>query len=174
VGPLKFQPLVWTIMLLALAMSGRLQVPTMALAMTVLGFAGAMGNVELDTNLIVKVPDEKLARVSSIEMLLDFLAGVLGPAAGGCLTEWWGTERAIWILLGVSGFVALAGLVLWNPVIASEGVIPETTVASGRTPELTEAAPARPQPGSRDRRMAERQPVTAVLRSGKRPRAGVS
>ncbi|MGD0699471.1 MAG: MFS transporter [Trebonia sp.] len=116
-SPLKFQPLVWTIMLLALAMSGWLQVPAMALAMTVLGFFGAMGNVEIDTYLIVKVPDRKLARVSSIEMLLDFLASVLGPALGGCLTECWGTEAAIWILLVVSGFIALASFVLRNLVI---------------------------------------------------------
>jgi hypothetical protein len=160
----------------------------MALAMTVLGFFGAMGNVELDTYLIVKVPDKKLARVSSIEMVLDFLAGVLGPALGGFLTECWGTEASIWILLGVSGFIALASFALrnlvnrfialassalqdlasgfialerfallslasgfialerfaqWVTAIARQGAIPAPPVASGREPELTEAAPAR-------------------------------
>jgi hypothetical protein len=172
-SPLKFQPFVWTSMLLALAMSGWLQVPTMALAMMVLGFAGAMGNVELDTYLIVKVPDKKLARVSSIEMLLDFLAGVVGPALGGCLTEWWGTENAIWTLLGVSGFIALSSIVLRNPGIAMRRLIPKPAVASRIEPELT-AAPTRLRPGSRAGRTAERPTVTASSRSTKRSRAGVS
>ena len=188
-SPIKFQPLVWTLMLFALAMSGWLQVPTMALAMTVLGFFGAMGNVELDTYLIVNVPDRKLARVSSIEMLLDFLAGVLGPALGGCLTEYWGTEAAIWILLGVSGLVvvasfarrnsvsgviALASLVFRNPVPAMQDSVLAQSVADGRKPELTGAVPVRPRPDPRDTRVVEHRHVMPSSRSAKRSRARVS
>jgi hypothetical protein len=188
-------------MLLALAMSGRLQVPMMAVAMTVLGFAGATGNVELDTHLILKVPDKKLARVSSIEMLLDFLAGVLGPALGGCLTECWGTEVAIWILLGVSGFIALASFALRNLVnrcialagcalrnlangsialtfalrnlaTARQDAIPASPAASARKPDLTEPAPALLRRDSR-KENGRAQPVAGPP-SAQRHRAKVS
>jgi len=108
-SPLQLQPLVWTIMLLALALSGRWQTPAMAVVMAVLGLTGAMGNVELNTYLMVAVPDEKLARVTSIEMLLDFLASALGPALGGFLTVWCGTGAALWILVGLSALIASWG-----------------------------------------------------------------
>lgn len=109
-SPLKFQPLIWTVMLFILAALGWLMVPVMAVVMAVLGLAGAMGNVELDTYLLVKVPRGKLARVTSIEMLLDFLAGSLGPALGGLLIESGGTEFSIWVLLTLSALIAIPAL----------------------------------------------------------------
>jgi MFS family permease len=105
-SPLKLQPFIWTCMLVVLALSGAFQVPAMALVMMAFGTAGAMGNVALDTYILVKVPDKKLARVTSIEMLLDFAACALGPALGGLLTEMFGTADAIWWLVGLSAAFA--------------------------------------------------------------------
>jgi predicted MFS family arabinose efflux permease len=122
-SPLKFQPLIWTVMLLILAVSGRLMVPVMGGVMVVLGLVGAMGNVELDTYLFVKVPKEKLARVSSIEMLLDFLASSLGPAIGGLLIEARGTVFSIWVLLAVSAIIAILAVQLRVPSIVSPAAI---------------------------------------------------
>ena len=116
-SPLEFQPLIWTIMLFILAVSGWLMIWVMAVVMAVLGLVGAMGNVELDSYLFVKVPKEKLARVTSIEMLLDFLAGVLGPALGGLLIESGGTEISICVLLAVSAIFAILALQLRVPSI---------------------------------------------------------
>ena len=96
-SPLKFQPLIWTIMLFSLVGLGPQMVPVMAVVMAVLGLAGAMGNVELDTYLLFRVPKAKFARVTSIELLLDYLAGSLGPALGGLLVESEGTEHSIWV-----------------------------------------------------------------------------
>jgi predicted MFS family arabinose efflux permease len=113
-SPLKLQPFIWTCMLIVLALSGGLQVQAMALVMTALGTAGAVGNVALDTYVLVKVPDKKLARVTSIEMLLDFAACALGPALGGLLLEWSGsTANAIWWLAGLSA--AFAAITLLAP-----------------------------------------------------------
>ena len=114
-SPLKFQPLIWTVMLAVLVMSGRWQLPAMALVMLVLGLAGAAGNVELDTYLVRKVPDKKLARVTSIEMLFDFAASALGPALGGLLTELYGTRHAMWVLLVLTLPFAVLGFRLRVP-----------------------------------------------------------
>lgn len=104
-SPLKLQPFIWTGMLFILAWGG-FQVAAMALVMMALGTAGAVGNVALDTYLLVKVPDKKLARVFSIEMLLDFAACALGPAVGGLLTEGLGTGTAIWWLVAFTAAIA--------------------------------------------------------------------
>jgi hypothetical protein len=117
-SPLQFQPLIWTIMLLVLTLSGRIQVPIMAFVMMVLGLVGAMGNVELGTYLMRKVPDAKVARVTSIEMVLDFAASAVGPALGGLLTELWGTGTSILALLVISASIALPTIGLKVPFIA--------------------------------------------------------
>ncbi|MGH3293048.1 MAG: MFS transporter, partial [Trebonia sp.] len=133
-SPLKLQPFIWTGMLVILAVSGGLQVPAMALVMVALGTAGAMGSVALDTYVLVKVPDKKLARVTSIEMLLDFAAGALGPALGGLLTELCGTEVALWWLIGCTAAIAIVTVlgprldVLVSTATAREPQAPVSTV----------------------------------------------
>jgi hypothetical protein len=117
---LKLQPLIWTGMLIVLSVSGGLQVPAMGLVMMVFGTAGAMGNVALGTYIFENVPDKKLARVSSIETLLDFAACAVGPALGGLLTQWFGTEDALWCLVGCTAVIAIitgcgSSPNLWRP-----------------------------------------------------------
>jgi predicted MFS family arabinose efflux permease len=129
-SPLGFQPFVWAVMLLVLAFSGRLQIPVMAFVMTVLGLVGAMGNVELGTYLMRKVPDAKVARVNSIEMVLDFAASAVGPALGGLLTELWGTGTSILVLFAASTLIALPAIGLKVPVIAT----PIRSMAAGEAP----------------------------------------
>ena len=108
---LKFQPFIWICMLVVLGISGGLQVPAMALVMMALGTAGAMGNVAIDTYILVVVPDKRIARVTSIEMLLDFAACALGPALGGLLMELSNTSDAIWWLVGLTTVIAVITLV---------------------------------------------------------------
>jgi hypothetical protein len=110
-SPLRLQPFIWAGMLIVLAISGAFQVLAMALVMMVLGTAGAVGNVALDTYVLVTVPDKKLARVTSIGMLLDFAAGALGPALGGLLTELFGTADAIWWLVGLTAPIAVITII---------------------------------------------------------------
>jgi Major Facilitator Superfamily len=164
-SPLKFQPLVWTTMLLVLAKSGSWQVPAMAFVMMVLGLAGAMGNVELDTYLMMKVPDAKLARVTSIEMLLDFLASALGPAFGGILTVWCGVQDAMWVLFGVSAAIFVWGFKVMGLKIPATGVpdqIPEGHEFAGK-PSTPTSVGYVSRSESHDGRV-ERHPVSVGLR----------
>lgn len=81
---IKIQPFIWCIALLFLALSGQSwQIPCMAPVMLVLGFTGAMGNIELDTYMVKKFPDVMLARVMSVDRLAKFAACAVGPVLGG-------------------------------------------------------------------------------------------
>jgi hypothetical protein len=145
-SPLKLQPFICTCMLVVLAVSGGLQVPVMALVMAALGTAGAMGNVALDTYILVRVPDKKLARVTSIEMLLDFAACALGPALGGLLTEVAGTGDALWWLVGLTAAIAIAAVlgphldVLVSPAVAGEQQASVSPVPAAAQPDSVMAS----------------------------------
>jgi hypothetical protein len=144
-SPLKLQPRIWAIMLLVFAVSGRWQIPVMALVMMVFGLVGAMGNVELDTYLNQKVPDKKLGRVTSIEMLLDFAAAALGPVLGGLLTELYGTGNAVWALLGFTAVLVVLGFRMPPvPVTAALVAAPApSAIASIQMVSAARRAPAR-------------------------------
>jgi MFS family permease len=112
---LRMQPVVWATMLALLSMSGRWQVPMMAIAMAVLGFSGALSNVELDSHLFVHVSLDKQARVASIGGLIEFAACAIGPAFGGVITERFGAEDAVWLLFFLTLPCVLFGLRLRVP-----------------------------------------------------------
>jgi MFS family permease len=83
---IRIQPFVWLIALFVLAISGQSwQIPCMAFVMLVLGFTGAMGNIEVDTYMVKKFPDAMRARVMSIDRLAKFAACAVGPAFGGVM-----------------------------------------------------------------------------------------
>jgi MFS family permease len=109
-SPLQVQPVVWLAMLGLLGASGRWEVPAMAIAMAVLGFSGALSNVELESYLFLHVPPDKQARVASIGMLIDFAACALGPAFGGAITELLGAGKAVWLLFTLTIPCAVFGL----------------------------------------------------------------
>src|SRR6185437_2809215 len=132
-SPLKYQPLVWTLMLVLLAAMGGRMVLVMSVVMLVLGLAGAMGNVELDTYLLANMPEGKFARVTSYKLLLDFLAACLGPAFGGLLFVTLGTESSIIVLLLLSGMMAIPAFYLKVPDVVLRpvpGLLPEPLVKS--------------------------------------------
>jgi MFS family permease len=111
-GWAKAQPAIWAVMLAVLALSGPWRVPCTAIAMMVLGWSGAMANVELDTHIMRSVRPTKLARVTSIDMLLTFLACSFGPVLGGRLSGFAGGQGdesgpAVWVLCGLSVCCAL-------------------------------------------------------------------
>jgi MFS family permease len=106
-GWAKAQPAIWAVMLAILALSGSWRVPCTAIAMMVLGWSGAMANVELDTHIMRSVRRTQLARVTSIDMLLTFVACSLGPVLGGRLSGFGGggggeSELAVWMLCCLS------------------------------------------------------------------------
>jgi MFS family permease len=118
----------------------------MAAVMIVLGFAGAMGNVELDTYLNERVPDGMLARVTSIGRLMSFSACALGPALGGILIGIYGGQPAVFSLFVMTlAFVAISIRV---PTI----VTPENTATrTADGGEVADAVDDRSEVASRSR-----------------------
>lgn len=88
-----------------------------AIIMAILGMTGAIGNVQLDTHLMLNVDRVMQARVNSVVRLTSLAAAAIGPVVGGVLFEEFGARRAmssLWILtsapLAISIFMALASL----------------------------------------------------------------
>jgi len=69
--------------------------------MVVLGFMGAMGNIEVGTYLVQNAED-KLARVTSIGRLTSFSACAIGPILGGFLFQKYGLQDTVYSLLGIT------------------------------------------------------------------------
>jgi MFS family permease len=113
---IKIQPYIWSVALLTLAISRpSWQIPCMVLVMIVLGFTGAMGNVELDTYLNQRVPEGMLARVTSIGRLMSFSACAIGPILGGILIERYSVKPAVFFLFVMT--LAIAVLSIRVPAI---------------------------------------------------------
>jgi MFS family permease len=85
----------------------------LAFVMGILGFTGALGNVEFGTYLIQNAPAEMLARITSIGRLLSFTACALGPIIGGAVMQEYGIQDAA-SLLGI-GILTLLSLSLFLP-----------------------------------------------------------
>jgi MFS family permease len=66
-----------------------------AIAMAILGFTGALGNIALDTHLMRNVDKEMLARVTSVGRLATFAAAAIGPLLGGVLVQELGVPDAM-------------------------------------------------------------------------------
>jgi hypothetical protein len=148
---IKIQPFVWCIALFVLAISGQSwQIPCMAPVMLVLGFTGAMGNIELDTYMVKKFPDAMLARVMSIDRLVKFAACAVGPALGGIMVA--GGARILeshGVQLAVSSLVVMTSLlVLFSFRTPSLAVSIRTPLASAQGAEPQAACVnSFPEPG---------------------------
>jgi MFS family permease len=145
----KIQPLVWCVALFFLAISGQSwQIPCMATVMLVLGFTGAMSNIELDTYMVKKFPDAMLARVMSIDRLAKFAACAVGPALGGIVTA--GGARILesnGVQFAVGALVVMTSLlVLFSFRTPSLAVSIGTPLAQAGGPERL-AARVSPPPG---------------------------
>jgi len=79
-----------------------------ACAMAFLGFSGAVGNIAIDTFMILHA-GEKLARVLSIDRLTSFIALALGPALGGALYAS-GAQVALNVLFAITIVLVVGSL----------------------------------------------------------------
>jgi MFS family permease len=132
---IKIQPFIWAVALLVLTISPpSAQVPCMAVVMMVLGYTGAMGNVELDTYLIERVPDGMLARVTSIGRLMSFSACAMGPALGGILIGSYGVQIAVFSLFVMT--IVFAAISIRVPSLTAP------KITAGRATDRGEAADA--------------------------------
>jgi MFS family permease len=102
----------WLLAILVLATSGELSFSRMALVMGVLGFTGALGNVELGSYLIERAPEEMLARTTSVSRLMSFAACALGPIIGGFTIQRYGVRSAVLLLCVAITIMSLFSLLV--------------------------------------------------------------
>jgi predicted MFS family arabinose efflux permease len=68
----------------------------------VLGLSGAIGNLEIDKYLLLRSPDKLLARVVSVNNLMEYCAAAVGPILGGLFVELLGFQGAIYGLMFIT------------------------------------------------------------------------
>jgi MFS family permease len=140
---LPIQMGVWMTTLGFLAWRGAQSYPDLTIAMAILGFTGALGNIALDTFVIRNAAETILARVMSVDRLASFLALALGPPLGGILFQLCGTRSAIGVLL------ILTGCLLAGAFLASSHIFPESPFKRATLSSSTIRPLAQPLPGAR-------------------------
>ena len=109
----------WVAALAVLAISGGESPFWMGIVMAILGFTGAMGNIEVGTYLIQHVAENMLARVTSIGRLMSFAAGAIGPVVGGFLFQKYGVQDTVnWLFITT---ILLAMYSLFTPSMRARG-----------------------------------------------------
>lgn len=77
------------------------------IVMAIVGFTGALGNIEVNTYLLQNVHEHMLARISGINRQLTYGATAVGPLIGGFLIQEFGTQQAVQCLAAITAFLAL-------------------------------------------------------------------
>jgi MFS family permease len=130
---LRVQMCSWSIAFVVLAVSGAQSAWFIAIAMLILGFTGAVGNIEFSTYLTRKA-GRMLARVTSIGQVMAIGASALGPFLGGVFIQGFGIQNAVRIFFVV---VLILTFVAFSPPAKSA-----RTAASNDVPQDTgNAAP---------------------------------
>jgi MFS family permease len=96
---LPIQMVVWGGALAFLVIFGVLSVPCCAAAMLILGFTGAIGNIESRTYFVSHVADGMIAKITGIDQMVMIGAMALGPVVGGAAVQNYGPQGAIEFLL---------------------------------------------------------------------------
>jgi MFS family permease len=142
----------WLAAIVILALPGGLSFSHMVFVMAILGFSGALGNVELGTYLLQNAPEDMLARVTGTGRLLSFGACAVGPMLGGIVAEEYGIRTAVVLLLA-----AILALSLFSFLMPSAGsrkkprCLPPVIIselAEANYPELILANPREATPAS--------------------------
>lgn len=107
---LRIQIWMWTGAFAMLTLSRGSPVLLMAIALTIIGFSGALGNIALDTYLVSNVAERMFGRITSVDRLTTFGALALGPLVGGACVEWWGIRQSILGLLVAVGVLAVVSV----------------------------------------------------------------
>ena len=109
---LPIQMFLWTLALVFLWRAGGLPAAWSTAAMFVLGFTGAIGNIEFGTYLVAHVADDMIARVTAIGQMLAIGACALGPVLGGYAIQTYGVKDAVVLLLALVIVLSLFSLLM--------------------------------------------------------------
>ena len=136
----RLQTLIWFFGFAVLALLTGPQVIQMAIVMAVLGFTGAMGNIELDTHLMRNFDRDMLGRATSVSRLMSLVACAIGPAVGGVIVQEFGITGAVTFLCVVTSALPVLAFITPAPG-ASRGqardrpelVVPDAPVPVGQS-----------------------------------------
>jgi MFS family permease len=118
-----------------------------ATVMTVIGFAGALGNIELRRHIMHNTDEAMLARTTSISTLATSVGVALGPVLGGLLFQQFGVQWASICLFLCALVLMLVSFRM--PTTPQDQWAPPTSEGSGQNP-ASEAAESR-HPEGKDR-----------------------
>lgn len=104
---IQIQLWVWAAAFAALWIVGGKSFLPIAAVMTVLGFTGALSNIQFGTYLMDSVAETMLARVTSAGNLMSFAACAAGPAVGGILVQYCKVEKSVFSLLIMTIILAI-------------------------------------------------------------------
>ena len=137
---IRLQAFVWFLGFAVLALQAGRHVLPMALVMAILGFTGALGNIELDTHLMRNVEKDMLARVTSIGRLVALVACAIGPVFGGILSQEFGVQGAMTGLFLITAALPVLSFVAsstaeprGHSVDRQETAMPDTTIPVGES-----------------------------------------
>lgn len=130
---IKFQAWSWTAAFALLAMFGGQSFLLLAVMMAVLGCTGALGNIELNTNLIRGVDEGMLARVTSIGRMMTFGACAVGWAVGGILAQV-NARHAVGVLFVMTIALPALSAVTPRPLGPSRPGMPDDSVQDNPVP----------------------------------------
>lgn len=115
---LPIQMALWGITLAFLWKAGGLPAAWSTVAMFVLGFTGAVGNVEFGTYLVATAADDMIAKITAIGQSLAIGACALGPVLGGYAIQRCGVKGAVVILCLI--VLLLFGISLFIPEVSGK------------------------------------------------------
>src|SRR6185437_2583044 len=109
---LPIQMLLWSVTLALLWAAGGLPAAWSAVAMFVLGFSGAIGNIEFGSYLVSRVADNMIAKVTAIGQMLAIGSCALGPVLGGYVIQRYGVKDAVVVLCAIVLLLLLFSLAI--------------------------------------------------------------
>lgn len=139
---IRLQAFIWFLGFAVLALLACRQILLMATVMAILGFTGAMGNIELDIHLMRNFDEDMLARVTSMSRLVALIACATGPVLGGILVQGLGVQGALTCL-----FLITSGLPLLAIFVPSRPAADAIPGKDGRRSHEIQPRPGGPSAG---------------------------
>jgi MFS family permease len=109
---LPIQMAAWSAALAFLALAGGQSAYWSAAAMFILGFTGAIGNIEFGTYLVRNVADDMIAKVTGIGQMLAIGACALGPVFGGYAIQRFQVQGAVGVLIIIAVVLAFVSFLI--------------------------------------------------------------
>lgn len=146
---LPIQMYAWGAVFLTLAVTGGQSFWLSAVAMSIMSFTGAIGNVEFGAYIVRNVADDMIAKISGIGQTVTIGACALGPILGGYAIQRLHVHTAMWVLFCIVALLALASLLMpgvWQLAMRIVPAIKRPALGAGHALRANSKAPKRMSP----------------------------